>query len=164
MYVCIFCVTIDLAAKWSRSASACCSVACFISNIVSSHSASFGRRRWQVDTKKTSSTELNKHGMSLCVVWLQFHYKQLWPSFLFNFCKIRLVPFSHVLSKLKQHCIQFLTVQLQLTRYVKSELIVFSSNTASALPTSVSTTLQSTQPKLRRYSAPWASSSLSSQV
>lgn len=40
----------------------------------------------------------------------------------------------------------------------------FSFATASALPTSVSTTPQSTQLKLRRYSAPWASSSPSSQA
>lgn len=41
---------------------------CLISNTVSSYSASFGKRRWQVDTIKPSSTYLNKRGTSFCPV------------------------------------------------------------------------------------------------
>lgn len=40
--------------------------ACLISNTVSSYSASFGKRRWQVDTAKTSRSCLNKHMRSFC--------------------------------------------------------------------------------------------------
>lgn len=122
---------------------------CLMWNTDSFCPASFDKRQCQVDTKKTSSTTQTRDEPQSSMASMSL---QEWPSL----NQIFMYNLTGVFCPWPCSCSDMCPIWF--------DVFFFSSTTASALPTSVSTTLQSTQPKLRRYSAPWVSSSPSSQA